>query len=90
MDTDWRADRIAALIDARYRADLPVMATTNIAPARWPDAFDARTASRLQEMSTPYELLGVDRRSSAPAPQPRESSGTVVHEGLIHVGVQEA
>lgn len=62
MDTDWRADRISALVDDRYRGDLPLMATTNIAPARWSEAFDARTASRLHEMALPYELVGVDHR----------------------------
>jgi hypothetical protein len=62
MDTDWRTDRIAALVDERYRADLPLAVTTNIAPDRWDDAFDGRTASRLREMTFPLELVGDDRR----------------------------
>lgn len=65
MDTDWRADRIAALVDERYRADLPLAVTTNVVPDMWPDLFDHRTASRLREMVLPLELLGEDRRMAA-------------------------
>lgn len=60
--TDWRQDQIADLIDARYEAELPILVATNFPPKAWPEAMDARTASRLRGMTFALELRGPDRR----------------------------
>lgn len=62
MSTDWRAQCIDALIDERYRRELPLVVTTNFAPGDWAEAFGARSASRLAGMTFAVELGGTDWR----------------------------
>lgn len=62
MDSDWKADRVDALIDERYRHELPIVLTTNVAPADWQEAFGARSASRLSGMTFAVEVAGRDWR----------------------------
>lgn len=60
--TDWRQDRLFALIDHRINRDLPMLVATNLPPDRWPEAFGDRAASRLRGLVVPFRLGGPDRR----------------------------
>lgn len=65
--TDWCAERIYELIDARYRAGLPVLMGTNVPVMEWPEAFTPRTASRLAALTAPVAMDGPDWRQQGPA-----------------------
>lgn len=60
--TDWRTDRLEALVDYRYSHSLPLLIATNIPPHRWTEVFGDRPASRLKGMVLPLRLEGPDRR----------------------------
>lgn len=61
--TEFRLDRLQALIDHRYSKELPLLIATNIPPVGWDRAFGARSASRLRGIALPFELRGEDRRT---------------------------
>lgn len=64
-DTDYMAENVQNIIDARYRAGLPLIVTTNLTPdqLRAPSKLNReRTYSRLFEMCAPIAVNGNDRR----------------------------
>lgn len=63
--TEWRLDRIGALVDERSRRELPMLVTSNFGPDGWELAFGSRTASRLSGLVFAIEMQGVDRRVAA-------------------------
>ncbi len=66
--TDWRRDRLDALVDDRYCAQLPILLSTNFAPNDWADVFGHRTAERLRGMTIPVEVEGRNWRQTTPTP----------------------
>lgn len=66
--TEYMQEIVFNVIDARYRAKLPLIVTTNLTreelmhPA---DVTSQRIYSRLFEMCTPIEIAGSDRRHAA-------------------------
>lgn len=60
--TDWRLEQLAQLVDERYQRQLPILIATNYQPSEWEQVLDARTVSRLRQMTFPLELKGSDRR----------------------------
>lgn len=62
--TDFRQDRLMALIDHRTQKELPLLVATNLPPAAWDRAFGPRTASRLRGLCLPVKLEGPDRRET--------------------------
>lgn len=48
--TDWAAERLQALVDFRYRENLPTLGATNLHPDEWAEAFGPRVARRLKSM----------------------------------------
>lgn len=63
--TDWRAERLARLVDERYQNERPILLATNYPPSAWERTLDPRTVSRLLGMTFPLELAGDDRRVAA-------------------------
>lgn len=64
-NTEYALEQIYAVIDERYKAQLPLIVTTNltISQLRGPeDAAHARIYSRVLEMCTPVYVPGIDRR----------------------------
>lgn len=67
-DSEYVADTVQMVIDARYTSGKPLIVTTNltadelIRPAR---IRDKRLFSRLYDMCVPYEVKGEDRRKKA-------------------------
>lgn len=64
-DTDFAWEKIMDVIDARYRAGLPIIITTNLSMRQLSDQSDIRRQrvySRLREMCVFIEVQGVDRR----------------------------
>jgi len=64
--TDWTAERMFELVDARYRNGLPLLISTNVPIVEWSDAFGPRVASRLAEMTAPVVMEGPDWRQNPP------------------------
>lgn len=65
-DTDYTWEKVMNVIDARYRAGLPIIITTNLGPKDFVDRADIRRQrvfSRLKEMCILLEIKGADRRS---------------------------
>lgn len=65
-DTDFTWEKVMNVIDARYRAGLPIIITTNLGPKDFTDRTDIRRQrvfSRLKEMCVLLEIKGSDRRS---------------------------
>lgn len=66
-DTDYMWEQIMAVIDARYRAGLPLIVTTNLTAVELSDGEDIRKRrvySRLKEMCIPLRMTGDDRRNA--------------------------
>ena len=66
--TDYMLEMVYNVIDARYRAKLPLIVTTNLTREELQNADDIRYQrifSRLFEMCTPIEIAGADRRRAA-------------------------
>ena len=64
-DTDFTWEKVMNVIDARYRAGLPLIVTTNLGPKDFADRGDIRRQrvfSRLKEMCICLEVKGEDRR----------------------------
>lgn len=64
-DSDFTWEKVMNVIDARYRAGLPIIITTNLGPKDFADRGDIRRQrvfSRLKEMCICLEVKGEDRR----------------------------
>ena len=64
-DSDFTWEKVMNVIDARYRAGLPIIITTNLGPKDFADRGDIRRQrvfSRLREMCILLEVKGADRR----------------------------
>lgn len=64
-DSDFTWEKVMNVIDARYRAGLPIIITTNLGPKDFTDRGDIRRQrvfSRLKEMCICLEVKGEDRR----------------------------
>ena len=64
-DTEFTWEKVMNVIDARYRAGLPLIITTNLEPKDFTDRGDIRRQrvfSRLKEMCICLEVKGTDRR----------------------------
>lgn len=64
-DTEFTWEKVMNVIDARYRAGLPIIITTNLGPRDFADRGDIRRQrvfSRLKEMCICLEIKGEDRR----------------------------
>lgn len=64
-DTEFTWEKVMNVIDARYRAGLPLIVTTNLGPKDFADRGDIRRQrvfSRLKEMCICLEVKGEDRR----------------------------
>lgn len=69
-DTDYMLEQVMNVIDARYRAGLPLIVTTNLSLADFRQAADVRRErvySRLVEMCIPVKVAGADRRGAKAA-----------------------
>lgn len=65
-DSEYMWEKVTDVIDARYRAGLPLIVTTNLNPKDLYDPSDIRRQrvfSRLKEMCIFLEVNGADRRS---------------------------
>lgn len=60
--TEWALDRLYLLVDARYEAEKPLLATSNWGPSALEERLGARIVSRLLEMGTVWEVTGEDYR----------------------------
>lgn len=68
QQTDYMLSMVYDVIDARYRARLPLIVTTNLTREELQNPADIRHErifSRLFEMCTPIEIAGKDRRHAA-------------------------
>lgn len=66
--TEYAKEQVYAVVDERYKANLPLIITTNltIRELRNPATVaDARIYSRVLEMCTPVQVSGGDRRQTA-------------------------
>lgn len=63
--TDWTADRISAVLVARYDDCLPTIVTSNLAPEALEKAVGARIYSRLYDDALRLKVAGSDRRRAA-------------------------
>lgn len=64
-DTEYMAEIVQNIIDARYRSGLPLIITTNLSAEELKHPADIRKQrvfSRLFEVCVPVEVKGVDRR----------------------------
>lgn len=65
--TEYAKEQVYAVVDERYKANLPLIITTNLTinEIRNPDnVADARIYSRILEMCTPVHVGGSDRRQA--------------------------
>lgn len=69
-DTEFMAEQVMNIIDARYRAGLPLIVTTNLTAQELSGTTDIRKQrvfSRLIEMCVPITVTGRDRRKAKAA-----------------------
>lgn len=62
--TEFVLDKAFALIDTRYRAEKPLIITTNLSLKEITDKFGSRIADRLQEMCYPLRVEGQSKRTN--------------------------
>lgn len=62
MATDYNAETICTLIDARYRSKKSTWITTNLTEKEISERYGERTLSRLMELLVLVEVSGNDRR----------------------------
>lgn len=60
--SEFVLDKAFALIDTRYRAEKPLIITTNLSLKDIQDRFGSRIADRLQEMCYPLRVEGQSKR----------------------------
>ena len=60
--SDWTLERLYLLLDARYEANKPLIATTNLDPPALEAKWGARNTSRLWEMCEVWAVDGDDQR----------------------------
>lgn len=60
--TEFVLDKVFALIDTRYRAEKPLIITTNLSLKEITDKFGSRISDRLQEMCYPLRVEGQSKR----------------------------
>ena len=61
-ETEWTLDRLYLLLDARYEANKPLLATSNYTLKELETQLGARITSRLLEMCAVWEVKGPDER----------------------------
>ncbi|HEX4467489.1 MAG TPA: ATP-binding protein [Solirubrobacteraceae bacterium] len=65
--TDWVLEQLYSLVNARYEAERPIVATTNLDLDELRERLGKRTVSRLVEIcGDPVKLMGPDKRHAAP------------------------
>lgn len=62
--SEFVIDKTFALIDTRYRAEKPLIITTNLSLEDIEDKFGSRVADRLQEMCYPLRVDGQSKRKN--------------------------
>lgn len=62
--TEFVLDKAFALIDTRYRAEKPLIITTNLSMRDIENKFGSRIADRLQEMCYPLRVEGQSKRAN--------------------------
>lgn len=62
--TEFVLDKTFALIDTRYRAEKPLIITTNLSQEKILDKFGLRIADRLQEMCYSLKIEGESKRAN--------------------------
>ena len=68
--TDWVLEQLYSIVNARYEAERPILATTNLMPDELDEHLGARTVSRLVEIcGDPLRLHGADKRREFRAQQ---------------------
>lgn len=66
QDTPWGREVLQRVVDARDRLGLSLMGATNLAESQWADRWGARTASRINGMTTHVGIEGEDWRETRP------------------------
>lgn len=63
--TDWAFEQLNAIVDYRWRNQLPMIVTSNLSPQQLKDIAGERAWSRLQDDAVAVTLTGADRRRKA-------------------------
>ena len=63
--TDWAAEQVNGIIDARWRDRLGTIVTSNLSPQQLKETLGERAWSRLQDGAIALTLTGSDRRRQA-------------------------
>ena len=71
-ETEWTLDRLYLLLDARYEADKPLLATSNWSPEDLRQQWGSRITSRLFEMAPIWSIKGPDERIAMARRRARE------------------
>ena len=69
-NSEYALEQIYAVVDERYKSNLPLIVTTNLPPRQLRGSHDvahARIYSRVLEMCTPVLIQGSDRRKAISA-----------------------
>lgn len=67
--TEFVMEKVFNLIDTRYRAEKPLIITTNLSPEEIEDKFKSRIADRIQEMCFPIRIEGESKRKNVKTKQ---------------------
>jgi DNA replication protein DnaC len=59
---EWTGERLYAVVNRRWLADLPTIATSNLEPEQLEEALGERTYSRLVGGALVLRIAGQDRR----------------------------